>query len=161
MTQLALALAGVAVALLLFFLFTARSLTLNIEAETPPDFSLSGLNWSFGERILVRPGEYVLTVDAVGYHPFEQRVTVTDADTQRLDIVLAPLPGTVSVITTPVGADITLGWLISRACTARKYPVRSWPIQDCRITATLPAMAGPDSGHGTQPRPDGADRVGA
>ena len=55
MTQVALALAGVAVALLLF-LFTARSLTLNIEAETSPDFSLSGLNWSFGERPLVRPG---------------------------------------------------------------------------------------------------------
>ena len=56
----------------------------------------------------MRPGEYVLTVEAEGYHPFEQRVTVTDADTQRLDIALAPLPGTVSVITTPVGADITL-----------------------------------------------------
>lgn len=110
-TQLALALAGVAVALLLFFLFTARSLTLNIEAETPPDFSLSGLNWSFGERLLVRPGEYVLKVKAEGYHPFEQRVTVTDADTQRLDVALAPLPGTVSVITMPVGADITLDGL--------------------------------------------------
>ena len=71
-TQLALALAGVAIALLLFFLFTARSLTLNIEAETPPDFSLSGLNWSFGERLLVRPGEYVLSVTAEGYHPYEQ-----------------------------------------------------------------------------------------
>ena len=110
-TQLALALACVAVALLLFFLFTARSLTLNIEAETPPDFSLSGLHWSFGDRLLVRPGEYVLKVEADGYHPFEQRVTVTDADTQRLDIALAPLPGTVSVITTPVGADITLDGL--------------------------------------------------
>ena len=56
MTQVALALAGVAITSLLFFLFTARSLTLNIETETPPDFSLSGLNWSFGERLLVRPG---------------------------------------------------------------------------------------------------------
>ena len=110
-TQLALALAGVAIALLLFFLFTARSLTLNIEAETPPDFSLSGLNWSFGERLLVRPGEYVLSVTAEGYHPYEQTITVTEAETQRLDIALAPLPGTVSIITTPPGADITLDGL--------------------------------------------------
>ena len=110
-TQLALALAGMAVALLLFFLFTARSLTLNIEAETPPDFSLSGLNWSFGERLLVRPGEYVLTVKAEGYHPYEQTITVTEAETQRLDIALAPLPGTVSIVSTPPGADITLDGL--------------------------------------------------
>ena len=110
-TQIALAASGLTIGLLLFFLFTARSLTLNIESETPPDFSLSGLNWSFGEQLLVRPGEYALTVEAEGYHPFEQPVTVTDADTQRLDIALAPLPGTVSVITTPVGADITLDGL--------------------------------------------------
>lgn len=110
-TQVTLALAGVAIALLLFFLFTARSLTLNIEAETPPDFSLSGLNWSFGERLLVRPGEYVLSVTAEGYHPYEQTITVTEAETQRLDIALAPLPGTVSIITTPPGADITLDGL--------------------------------------------------
>ena len=110
-TQIALAASGLTIGLLLFFLFTARSLTLNIESETPPDFSLSGLNWSFGEQLLVRPGEYALRVEAEGYHPFEQPVTVTDADTQRLDIALAPLPGTVSVITTPVGADITLDGL--------------------------------------------------
>ena len=110
-TQVTLALAGVAIALLLFFLFTARSLTLNIEAETPPDFSLSGLNWSFGERLLVRPGKYVLSVTAEGYHPYEQTITVTEAETQRLDIALAPLPGTVSIITTPPGADITLDGL--------------------------------------------------
>ena len=107
-TQIAAGSAGIFVVALLFFLFTARSLTLNIVAEADPDFSLSGLNWSFGERILVRPGEYVLKVSAEGYHPYEQNITVSDADTQQLEIQLAPLPGTVTLTTQPAGAVITV-----------------------------------------------------
>ena len=107
-TQVVLGVAGVLVAALLFFLFTARSLTLNIDAEAEPDFSLSGLNWSFGERLLVRPGDYTLSIDAEGYHPYEQTVTVGDADTQQLDIRLAPLPGTVTLTTQPAGGEIIL-----------------------------------------------------
>ncbi len=107
-TQIAAGIAGLFVVALLFFLFTARSLTLNIVAEADPDFSLSGLNWSFGERILVRPGEYVLKVSAEGYHPYEQNITVSDADTQQLEIQLAPLPGTVTLTTQPAGAVITV-----------------------------------------------------
>ena len=107
-TQIALGVAGVLVATLLFFLFTARSLTLNIDAEAEPDFSLSGLNWSFGERLLVRPGDYTLSITAEGYHPYEQTVTVGDADTQQLDIRLAPLPGTVTLTTQPAGGEIIL-----------------------------------------------------
>ena len=107
-TQVVLGIAGVLVAALLFFLFTARSLTLNIDAEAEPDFSLSGLNWSFGERLLVRPGEYTLSITAEGYHPYEQIVTVGDADTQQLDIRLAPLPGTVTLTTQPAGGEIIL-----------------------------------------------------
>ena len=107
-TQIAAGIAGIFVVALLFFLFTARSLTLNIVAEADPDFSLSGLNWSFGERILVRPGEYVLKVSAEGYHPYEQNITVSDADTQQLEIQLAPLPGTVTLTTQPAGAVITV-----------------------------------------------------
>jgi formylglycine-generating enzyme required for sulfatase activity len=106
--QIAAVIAGVFIVALLFFLFTARSLTLSIVAEADPDFSLSGLNWSFGERILVRPGQYVLEVAAEGYHPYEQNITVSDADTQQLEIQLAPLPGTVTLTTQPAGAVITL-----------------------------------------------------
>ena len=107
-TQIALGVAGVLIAALLFFLFTARSLTLNIDAEAQPDFSLSGLNWSFGERLLVRPGNYTLSINAEGYHPYEQTITVGDADTQQLDIRLAPLPGTVTIATQPAGGEIIL-----------------------------------------------------
>ena len=69
---------------------------------------MGGLNWSFGERILVRPGEYALKVTAEGYPPYEQNITVSDADTQQLEIQLAPLPGTVTLTTQPAGAVITV-----------------------------------------------------
>ncbi len=107
-TQIAFGVAGVLIAALLFFLFTGRSLTLNIDAEAEPDFSLSGLNWSFGERLLVRPGDYTLSITAEGYHPYEQTITVGEADTQQLDIRLAPLPGTVTMTTQPTGGEIIL-----------------------------------------------------
>ena len=106
--QIAIGSSGLALTALLFFLLTARSLTLNIDAEVEPDFSLSGLNWAFGERLLVRPGEYELSVFAEGYRPYQQIITVSDADTQQLDIRLAPLPGTVTINTEPADANITI-----------------------------------------------------
>ena len=107
-TLIALGVVGLLIAALLFFLFTARSLTLNIDAGAEPNFSLSGLNWSFGERLLVRPGDYTLSITAEGYHPYEQTITVGGADTQQLDIHLAPLPGTVTIATQPAGGEIIL-----------------------------------------------------
>jgi hypothetical protein len=56
----------------------------------------------------VRPGNYTLSITAEGYHPYEQTITVGDADTQQLDIRLAPLPGTVTIATQPAGGEIIL-----------------------------------------------------
>ena len=106
--QIALVAAAVVVAALLFFLFTARSLTLNIAAESETNVSLGGFYWSFGDRLLIRAGDYDLTIAAEGYHPYQQTITVTDADTQQLDIRLAPLPGRVEITTVPAGAALTL-----------------------------------------------------
>ena len=108
LAQVAVVVAAVVVAALLFFLFTARSLTLNIAAESDTDVSLGGVHWSFGDRLLIRPGDYDLTISANGYHLYQQTITVTDADTQQLDIRLAPLPGTVEIVTVPPGAVLTL-----------------------------------------------------
>ena len=85
-----------------------RSLTLNIAAESETNISLGGFYWSFGDRLLIRAGDYDLTIAAEGYHPYQQTITVTDADTQQLDIRLAPLPGRVEITTVPAGAALTL-----------------------------------------------------
>jgi len=129
---------GVAAAVvigLLFFLFTARSLTLNIDTDADARYSLSGLHWAFGDRLLVRPGDYALAVTADGYHPYEQVITVGDADTQQLDIKLAPLPGTLTINTTPAGATLTLD-----ALPLGPAPIASLSLEagDYRVTAALP-----------------------
>ena len=106
--QIALGVAAIVIAALLFFLFTARSLSLNIEAEGEAMITLGGLHWSFGDRLLVRAGDYDLTITAEGYHPYQQTITVTEAATQQLDIRLAPLPGRVEITTVPGGAALSL-----------------------------------------------------
>ena len=50
----------------------------------------------------------MLSITAEGYQPYEQTITVGDADTQQLDIRLAPLPGTVTMATQPAGGEIIL-----------------------------------------------------
>lgn len=106
--KLALVIAALLLASILFFLLTARSLTLNIAAEGDTSYSLSGWHLPFGERLLIRPGEYELSVRAEGYHPFQETIIVSEADAQQLDIRLAPLPGTLELRSQPTGAEIWL-----------------------------------------------------
>ena len=105
---IAMTIIGLLFATVLLFLFTARSLTLNIEAESEVTYALDGLHWSFGDRLLVRPGDYALEISAEGYHPYAQTISVGDAESQRIDIQLAPLPGVVAITTQPTGAALTV-----------------------------------------------------
>ena len=109
--QMAMAIIGLLFAVVLLFLFTARSLTLNIEADSEVTYDLDGLHWSFGDRLLVRPGDYGLEISAEGYHPYAQTITVGDADSQQIDIQLAPLPGVLAITTQPAGATLTVNTL--------------------------------------------------
>ncbi len=93
-------------ALVMLFLFSARSLEIQVTAETAPDVSVSGLALPFGERYLLLSGEHKVTVEAPGYEKLDTSVTVTDADTQTLALTLVPLPGLVDVSSTPAGAQV-------------------------------------------------------
>ena len=95
-------------ALLMGFLLSARSLQVLVNAESPADVAISGLALPFGERYLLRPGDYSLRVTAAGYHPLETGITVTAEDSQTLQLELAPLPGRVSFASTPAGATVLL-----------------------------------------------------
>jgi formylglycine-generating enzyme required for sulfatase activity len=101
-----LAATGAVFVLVMGFLLTSRSLELVVEAVGETDVSISGLAIPFGGRYLLRPGEYEISVNAEGYHPLATTVTVTDADTQSANLVLAPLPGLLSFDTTPPGATV-------------------------------------------------------
>ena len=72
------------------FLLTASSLQIIVESESQAEVTISGLALPFGERYLLRPGDYSVAVEAPGYHPFETVVTVTGGDSQSATLVLQP-----------------------------------------------------------------------
>src|SRR6056297_2271536 len=64
---LALAAIGLVALLVLGFLFTARSVQIAVEAESPHTIDIDGLALPLGERFLIRSGDYDLRVSAPGY----------------------------------------------------------------------------------------------
>lgn len=106
--RLALGLVLAVFAVALWFLLTARSLEVRIIAEggDEADISLSGLALPLGDRFLLRPGEYALAVRATGYRPYESDLTITGDATQRVEVVLQPLPGRLTVEAEPAGASV-------------------------------------------------------
>jgi formylglycine-generating enzyme required for sulfatase activity len=95
--------------LIMLFLLSARSLQVLVEAETEASVSISGLALPFGDRYLLRPGNYTVTAAAPGYHPLSTEVIVTDEDAQLATLVLLPLPGVVSIDSEPAGARVFIG----------------------------------------------------
>lgn len=75
------------------FLLTARSLDVQVMAEGDATVNIQGLALPLGQRWLLRPGNYTISVAVDGYHPWQDQLTVTDADSQTLQIAPIPLPG--------------------------------------------------------------------
>ncbi len=89
------------------FVLTARSIQISVEAESEVDIALSGgLYLPFGDRYLLRSGNYRVRVTAPGYHPLESPVNVTAESTQVIQLVLRPLPGQLDVSSQPGGASV-------------------------------------------------------
>jgi formylglycine-generating enzyme required for sulfatase activity len=90
----------------LLYLLSARSLQVQVIAETDAQVRLSGLALPIGDRFLVRPGTRQLSVQAPGYHDYRGDITVTREDSQRAEVILQPLPGLLSVTSEPAGAEV-------------------------------------------------------
>lgn len=103
-----LAAAAAVAVLVLGFLLSARSLEIVVATESEAVVRIDGFALPLGSRWLLRPGDYGIAVSAEGYAPYTATFTVTDADSQRLDIAPAILPGVVSISTAPPGAEILL-----------------------------------------------------
>jgi len=105
---LALTVGGVFLAYSLFFLLTARSVTITADTMAALEIRVSGLNIPFGDRLLMRPGSYALSVAADGYYPFEGTLEVDTSDVQNRSVYLTPLPGTLILETQPAGATVDI-----------------------------------------------------
>ncbi len=92
--------------LVMLFLLSARSLMIEVGAQTPAQVSVSGLALPFGKRYLLRPGDYDIHVTAEGYYPLATTVTVDHRDSQSIELPLQALPGLLSVDSEPAGASV-------------------------------------------------------
>lgn len=110
--KLVLAAAVALVGAVLFFLLTARSLEIQVDAVGEATVTIQGLSVPLGQRYLIRPGEYAVTVTVPGYRDWQQVVTVTDADSQQVRVAPSILPGRVSVTSEPPGATVTVAGAI-------------------------------------------------
>ena len=103
-----LALGTLVLAYALFFLLTAKSVAVTSETVTPVNINVGGLALPFGDRLLIRPGSYPLTITADGYSPFQGTLEVDSADVQNRVVNLIPLPGTLIIETQPTGATVVI-----------------------------------------------------
>ncbi|TXS89278.1 PEGA domain-containing protein [Parahaliea maris] len=99
---------GLLFALLMAFLLTARSVLITVTPQSDASVDVGGLHLPFGERILIRPGHYDLSVTAPGYFPLQTNLEVTDEDSQEVLLTLTPLPGRLHFVSEPPGARVLL-----------------------------------------------------
>jgi formylglycine-generating enzyme required for sulfatase activity len=103
--------AAAAIGLVLLYLFTATPVQVS---STPAadldrvDFAGTALDFGIGGRYLVPPGNYELRVEADGYAPASQMVTVGSLSGQRIVVALQRLPGRVAFDTGGVAASLAV-----------------------------------------------------
>lgn len=88
-----------------WLLFTSKSVQILVDPAEPDSLSVSG-GWfrlPLGERVLLRPGEYALTVKKEGYYDVVQSFVVDDEATKTVSVSLRKLPGRLTVATVPAG----------------------------------------------------------
>lgn len=125
--QIGLLLALLAVAAVLWFLFTAKSVRLSLTpAEAQAE--VSGLGVQLGDVWLLREGDYRITAEAPGYHPFTGTLTVGEADNQTHAFELTKLPGRVTFETDPPGATVRVGERTLGITPTEPLPVPAGPL---------------------------------
>ncbi len=104
--------AAIAAALLVLgFLLTATSVQVATSPQADLDdveFAGTILDFGFGDRHLMPPGDYVLTVEAEGFAPASQPVVVGRDSGQRILVALERLPGRVVFDTGGLAATLAV-----------------------------------------------------
>ena len=86
-----------------WLLFTAKSVQFLVTPDEPDNFSVSG-GWfrlPLGDRILLRQGDYTVTVEKYGYYDVMQAFVVGDESTKTVSVAMRKLPGELTVATLP------------------------------------------------------------
>ncbi len=110
-------------ALALLFLYSARSLEIVVDAQSPARVSVAGLAVPIGKHYLLQPGDYQVSVTAAGYQPLVTTVTVDERDNQTVELAPQALPGLVTLDSEPPGARLMVD-----GTDLGKTPLRDLPL---------------------------------
>lgn len=95
-------------AAIMWFVLTATAISVQTDpAEAEISVRGGGLVVPFGQRVLLRPGDYRVRAEHPGYRPAELAITVTKEPNQRFELTLEKLPGRVR-IETPATASVSV-----------------------------------------------------
>ena len=118
----------------LFFLLTARSITVEVDAETATTIDVRGVHLQFGGRLLMRPGRYPLSVTAEGYQDYKGDLQVDGTEVQTRAVQLNPLPGVLIIESDPAQARVSINGVF-----AGETPLTIASIASGEATITLEA----------------------
>jgi formylglycine-generating enzyme required for sulfatase activity len=106
--KIAMGLAAAVVLVVLWFIFTATSVSVRTDPETAKVHIQGTLPAvRIGNRVLLRPGEYLIKATQEGYEPAQLQATVTDETNQSFSLQLRKLPGRV-LVEVPMPARVTV-----------------------------------------------------
>lgn len=100
------AIIGAALAFLIvasWLLFTSSSVRFEVNPEDPDAVSISG-GWfrlPMGNRMLLRDGDYTVTVTKQGYYDVNQNFAIDGEDSKTVEVRMRRLPGRLTVMTSP------------------------------------------------------------
>jgi formylglycine-generating enzyme required for sulfatase activity len=86
-----------------YLLFSSKSIQFEVRPDQPDELEIAG-GWfrlPLGDRVLMRKGDYVVTVRKAGYYEVSQNFEVDDAPSKTITVDLRRLPGELTVLTDP------------------------------------------------------------
>jgi len=92
-----------------WLLFTSRSVQFQVDPPDPDNISIAGgwLRLPLADRVLLRQGDYSITVEKEGYYEAVQAFVVGDQTSMTVVVALQKRPGLLTVATIPP-ADVTV-----------------------------------------------------
>ena len=95
--------------LVLWYLITAKPVQVIVDPrDSSLDFRGTALDFRAGDRVLLRPGNYVLVASHAGYETAQLPVTIVGKQGEQVRVMLVKLPGQIHVDTNGVAAALSI-----------------------------------------------------
>ncbi len=86
---------------IVWFIFSARSVYIEVDPASNHIEIQGGIKLKLADRFLIRSGDYQLSIEAPGYYPLKQSLSVNDQQNQHYTFTLQRLPGHLKISSSP------------------------------------------------------------